>query len=107
MAEEGAAGGTWPVCFAVVRFAVFDFDVVEGDAVVTRGEDITWEEKRDLALRDLLVRRGERVIGFDEYLDIVLYNPEWGYYASGNAKIGWEGADFFTNCSVGPIFAEA
>ncbi len=36
-------------------------------------------------------------------MEQALYHPEYGYYASGKARIGKEG-DFFTNVSVGPLF---
>lgn len=44
-------------------------------------------------------------IGFDEYLDLVLYHPEFGYYGRGRARVGWTG-DFFTNVSVSSLFGE-
>jgi SAM-dependent MidA family methyltransferase len=40
---------------------------------------------------------------FARFMDLALYDPEVGYYASGRAKIGRHG-DFFTNVSVGPVF---
>ncbi len=40
---------------------------------------------------------------FARFMEIALYHPELGYYASGRAKIG-RGGDFFTNVSVGPVF---
>lgn len=43
-------------------------------------------------------------ISFARFLALALYHPELGYYASGRARIGHEGGDFFTNVSVGPIF---
>lgn len=36
-------------------------------------------------------------------MELALYHPEHGYYASGRAQVGKQG-DFFTNVSVGPIF---
>ena len=36
-------------------------------------------------------------------MELALYHPEHGYYASGRARIGRRG-DFFTNVSVGPLF---
>ena len=38
-------------------------------------------------------------------MELALYHPEQGYYASGRARIGRKG-DFFTNVSVGPIFGK-
>ena len=42
---------------------------------------------------------------FARFMDLALYDPVVGYYASGRAKIGKRG-DFFTNVSVGAIFGE-
>ena len=38
-------------------------------------------------------------------MELALYDPEAGYYASGRARIGKHG-DFFTNVSVGPVFGQ-
>lgn len=43
-------------------------------------------------------------LSFPSYLELVLYHPDFGYYASGRSRIGWEGGDFFTNVSVGPVY---
>jgi SAM-dependent MidA family methyltransferase len=40
---------------------------------------------------------------FARFMELALYDPAAGYYASGRAKIGKQG-DFFTNVSVGSIF---
>lgn len=40
---------------------------------------------------------------FRDFMEHALYHPEFGYYASGRARIGRKG-DFFTNVSVGPLF---
>lgn len=45
-------------------------------------------------------------LGFEEYLSLVLYHPELGYYATEGGGPGLEGGDFFTNVSVGPVFGE-
>jgi len=42
-------------------------------------------------------------ISFAEYQNIVLYNPEHGYYGSGTVNIGSKG-DFFTSSSLGADF---
>ncbi|MGH2413184.1 MAG: class I SAM-dependent methyltransferase, partial [Microcystaceae cyanobacterium] len=44
-------------------------------------------------------------ITFADYMDLVLYHPEYGYYTSGTVKIGAKG-DFFTASSLGPDFGE-
>jgi SAM-dependent MidA family methyltransferase len=40
---------------------------------------------------------------FARFMDLALYDPVVGYYASGRGKIGRRG-DYFTNVSVGPVF---
>ena len=42
---------------------------------------------------------------FARFMDVALYDPLVGYYASAGAEIGKRG-DFFTNVSVGPIFGK-
>ena len=44
-------------------------------------------------------------IPFARFMELALYHPEHGYYASGRATIGRRG-DFFTNVSVGPLFGK-
>jgi SAM-dependent MidA family methyltransferase len=44
-------------------------------------------------------------IPFARFMELALYQPEHGYYASGRASIGRHG-DFFTNVSVGPLFGK-
>jgi SAM-dependent MidA family methyltransferase len=44
-------------------------------------------------------------ITFAEYMDLVLYNQEYGYYSSGIEQIGSQG-DFFTSSSLGKDFGE-
>jgi SAM-dependent MidA family methyltransferase len=44
-------------------------------------------------------------ITFARFMELALYHPEHGYYASGRARIGRNG-DFFTNVSVGPVFGK-
>jgi SAM-dependent MidA family methyltransferase len=39
-------------------------------------------------------------------MDMVLYHPEYGYYASDAIKIGFRGSDFFTSASLGADFGE-
>lgn len=47
----------------------------------------------------------EQKITFAQYMDLCLYDAEFGYYNSNNLKIGTEG-DFFTSASISPDFAE-
>ena len=42
---------------------------------------------------------------FARFMDLALYEPDAGYYASGRAEIGKSG-DFFTTVSVGPVFGK-
>ena len=44
-------------------------------------------------------------IPFARFMELALYHPQHGYYASGRAHIGRRG-DFFTNVSVGPLFGK-
>jgi SAM-dependent MidA family methyltransferase len=42
-------------------------------------------------------------IPFARFMELALYHPQFGYYASGMARIGRTG-DFYTNVSIGPVF---
>lgn len=44
-------------------------------------------------------------ISFCDYMQIALYHPSYGYYASAEKRVGKEG-DFFTSVSVGSAFGE-
>ena len=44
-------------------------------------------------------------ITFAEYMDLVLYHPQYGYYSSGKVEIGSQG-DFFTSPYLGADFGE-
>ena len=59
---------------------------------------------KSLALRRILAEIAtEGPLTFARFMDLALYDPVVGYYASGRGKIGKQG-DFFTNVSVGPVF---
>lgn len=47
----------------------------------------------------------EKRITFAEFMELCLYNPEYGYYTSGQVAIGADG-DFFTASSLGADFGE-
>lgn len=47
----------------------------------------------------------DRRLTFTDYMDLVLYHPEHGYYSSGKVEIGAKG-DFFTSVSLGADFGE-
>jgi SAM-dependent MidA family methyltransferase len=57
-------------------------------------------------LQQLISERIQRdgPITFAEYMRMALYEPEYGYYVSGAAKMGWE-ADYFTSTDVSSLFA--
>ncbi len=48
--------------------------------------------------------RREGAIPFADYMRMALYEPAYGYYVTGPARMGWEG-DYFTSSDVSPIFA--
>jgi SAM-dependent MidA family methyltransferase len=50
---------------------------------------------------DRIKREGP--ITFETFMDMALYHPEYGYYASSAARIGREG-DFFTSSHLHPVF---
>ncbi len=54
-------------------------------------------------IRDEIRSRG--VLSFARYMEIALYDPEWGYYESGREIIGRRG-DYLTSVSVGSVFGE-
>jgi SAM-dependent MidA family methyltransferase len=53
-------------------------------------------------IRETIRRDGP--VRFDWFMEQALYHPEFGYYSSGRCQIGRKG-DYFTNVSVGPLFA--
>ncbi len=58
-----------------------------------------------LTLQDRIQASKKKAISFAEYMDIVLYDPQQGYYSSGKVEIGKQG-DFFTASSLGSDFGE-
>ena len=58
-------------------------------------------------LHDLIVSRirQEGPLTAAQYLDLALYHPQWGYYASADRRSGRDG-DFFTSVDTGPLFGE-
>ena len=50
-----------------------------------------------------LTKRGS--ISFPQFLNLALYDPEHGYYASSSSQVGRDG-DFYTSVSVGPLFGQ-
>jgi SAM-dependent MidA family methyltransferase len=62
------------------------------------------EEKSELheLIRGEIAAAGG-MIPFRRFMELALYHPEHGYYASGRARVGKSG-DFFTSVSVGSIY---
>lgn len=54
-------------------------------------------------VHDLIAREGG-AIGFDAYMDAVLYAPGLGYYSAGATKLGPDG-DFTTAPEISPLFS--
>ncbi len=54
---------------------------------------------------DRIAKSPQKRITFAEYMDLVLYHPQYGYYSSGTVQIGSQG-DFFTSPSLGTDFGE-
>lgn len=57
-------------------------------------------------LQHLIVERIQREgpLTFAEYMRMALYEPGYGYYVTGPAKMGWTG-DYFTSTDVSELFA--
>ncbi len=57
-------------------------------------------------LPQLIAERIQRegAITFADYMQMALYEPQYGYYTSGANKVGWEG-DFYTSSDVADFFA--
>jgi SAM-dependent MidA family methyltransferase len=58
------------------------------------------------ALQALIVERilHEGPLTFAEYMRMALYEPGYGYYVTGPAKMGWSG-DYFTSTDVSDLFS--
>ena len=54
---------------------------------------------------DRLAAAPQNRITFAEYMNLVLYHPQYGYYSSGRVEIGSRG-DFFTSSSLGEDFGQ-
>ncbi len=61
----------------------------------------------NLRPKQLIIERIQREgpITFAEYMRMALYEPGYGYYVTGAARIGWEGADYYTSTDISPFFA--
>jgi SAM-dependent MidA family methyltransferase len=58
------------------------------------------------AITQRIATSPEARITFAEYMDMVLYHPEHGYYSSNAVKIGFKGGDFFTSVNLGADFGD-
>ncbi|GAC1358896.1 MAG: SAM-dependent methyltransferase [Ktedonobacteraceae bacterium] len=58
------------------------------------------------ALQQRIIARIQQqgAITFAEYMRMALYEPGYGYYVSGPARMGWEG-DYYTSTDVADFFA--
>ncbi|HEY6408537.1 MAG TPA: SAM-dependent methyltransferase [Ktedonobacteraceae bacterium] len=58
------------------------------------------------SLQQLIIERIQREgpLTFAEYMRMALYEPGYGYYMSGSARIGFDGADFFTSTDISSTF---
>jgi SAM-dependent MidA family methyltransferase len=58
-------------------------------------------------LQQLIVERIQRSgpISFADYMRVALYEPDYGYYVTGPARMGWEGKDYYTSTDVSAFFA--
>lgn len=52
-----------------------------------------------------LIKEQGGMIGFDQYMSTVLYEPGLGYYSAGSRKFGAEG-DFVTAPEISPLFSQ-
>lgn len=57
------------------------------------------------AIADRIANHPDQRIPFTDYMDLALYHPDYGYYATNQAQIG-VGGDFFTSPHLGKDFGE-
>ncbi len=57
-------------------------------------------------LQQLIIERIQRdgPISFADYMRMALYEPDYGYYVTGPARMGWEG-DYYTSTDLSSFFA--
>ncbi|MBM4762282.1 SAM-dependent methyltransferase [Bacillus sp. B15-48] len=56
-------------------------------------------------IEDFIKRKPKKRISYAEYMDLVLYDPEYGYYMKNDMKIGREG-DFITTSNFSDIYGK-
>ena len=71
---------------------------------MSKADSLQTQELYKIVSQRILAAPQERIT-FAEYMDLALYHPDKGYYASGAVGIGKEG-DFFTAASLGADFGE-
>ena len=47
----------------------------------------------------------DSALPFDEFMELALYHPNYGYYTSARKRVGTDG-DFITSVSVGQCFGK-
>lgn len=59
-----------------------------------------------ITLQQGIIERIQREgpLSFADYMRMALYEPNYGYYVTGAAKMGWEG-DYYTSTDVSTLFA--
>ncbi|MEH2095199.1 class I SAM-dependent methyltransferase [Nostoc sp.] len=58
------------------------------------------------AIANYITTSPQQRITFAQFMDMVLYHPEYGYYSSDALKIGFKGGDFFTSPNLCADFGE-
>jgi SAM-dependent MidA family methyltransferase len=58
------------------------------------------------AIANHITTSPQQRITFAEFMDMVLYHSEHGYYSGDAVKIGFQGGDFFTSPNLGADFGE-
>ena len=56
-------------------------------------------------IRNFIQETEDLFLPYDKYIEMALYDPEYGYYQRSKDKIGRNG-DFYTSVSMSPIFGE-
>ncbi len=77
---------------------------IEPALPVPEEDALLQSEKLIVHVKDLIKEQGG-VIGFDQYMSTVLYEPGLGYYSAGSRKFGAEG-DFVTAPEISPLFSQ-
>ncbi|HHQ69007.1 MAG TPA: SAM-dependent methyltransferase, partial [Halothiobacillaceae bacterium] len=66
------------------------------------------EQEKSIALIKHIIARmqaePDQTLSFAQYMDELLYHPQWGYYSSGQVRFGKDG-DFITAPERSPLFA--